>query len=206
MKEYQSAPSQTLLSGLGKGLSASRKLFCYIKSFIYTEVEFFIYKNINEVEIKSPAIVRKANKGNVNDAITFNSKAIIKTFNKFLDSGEKGYLAYLDSECVHRSWVKRGPHEVRFMHDYVLSLQENDVYVHHCATAERFRGMNIYPLVLMNICKDHHEKNVYILVLKRKYYANRGVEKAGFKKARHVIIKRILGFTRVKETMLSHEL
>lgn len=180
-----------------KMLSYIRKAWDLIKAFIYTKEEFSIYKNIHDVDVKSPAVVEPVDNSNVNDILTFNSEQYVETFKHFLNVGDKGYYAYLNGECVHRSWVKRGPQEICFMRDYRINLSEDEVYVHYCATAEKARGMSIYPAVLSQICKDYQGMNVYILVLNNKDHANRGVEKAGFEKAKRVSIRRILGFTKI---------
>jgi len=178
-----------------------RKAWDLAKAFIYTKAEFSIYKNGHEVEVESPAIVKSVDNSNVNDILSFNSEQYVDIFKRFLDMGDKGYYAYLNGECVHRSWVKRGPQEIRFMRDYLIKLNEDDVYVHYCVTSEKARGMNIYPAVLSQICRDYQGKNIYLLVSNRKDYAIRGVEKAGFEKAKCVSFRRILGFTRIYEVM-----
>lgn len=185
-------------------VSFIKRALNYVKKFIYTKQIFFIYKKCNDVIIELPAEVKQVDKSNLQDALSFNDEAYMKIFNDFIDQGDKGYYAYLNGECVHRSWVKRGPKEILLTKGYSRFFSENDVYIHYCATAEKARGKNIYPYILSHICNELQNQNVYVLVLEKKLTARRGVEKAGFQKVKRVLIRRVFGFTRIEENVLNH--
>jgi len=181
-----------------------KNIWAYMKNFIYTKEEFYIYQKSRYVAVESPATIKQVGENNVIDVLSFNDESYVKTFRHFISIGDKGYYAYVNGECVHRSWVTRGPQKISFMSTYKINLTEYDVYVHYCATAENARGMNIYPAVLVQIGKDFSDKNIYLLTLKSKDFANRAVEKAGFEKVKFVMIRRLLGFTRISETYLGY--
>lgn len=118
---------------------------------------------------------------NINDVLHFDKPAHLLLFQQFLQRGDRGYLAYLENICLHRSWVICKPGVV-FLHWSVpMTLLESEVYIHFCETGPTGRGKNIFPHVLSVIASDFcGSKNVYICVNSNNAASIRSIEKAGF--------------------------
>lgn len=143
---------------------------------------FGIFKKAINTDIYSEATVVEVTNSNLEDVLDFNESYLLETFSNFLSQGDKGFYAYLENKCVHRSWVKFGPQRMQIFQNYSYDLGKDDIYIHYCATAEFARGKSVYPFVLQHICRKFPDKNVFLMALDRKKSARRGAEKAGFRK------------------------
>ncbi len=178
-----------------------------ILHIIFSRNVFFIYecaagyaKSLPDGQ-KNDLTIERVKNENLMDVCSFRPQCIVKNFQDFLDNGDIGYYGYIDGKCVHHTWVQNGAREINDL-GYRMKIQEDSVYIHYCQTAPEARGKGIYPKVLACVCKDFFDKNKYLIVLKRKGPANRGVEKAGFIKKKWVSITRFLGIRWIKEEVL----
>jgi len=185
-----------------KLLMLSKKNFSLLKNVLYSKTIFFIYKNNYTPLINCLATIKIVNEYNLTDVLCFNKIDVVDKFKTFIKNGDKGYYAYLNDDCVHRSWVVFGPKEISIINNYKKKLNKNEAYIHYCETSFKARGKGVYPFVLANICKDFSDKVIYLMTLCKKKNACRAVEKAGFVKEKVVEIKRILGFTIIKEKLI----
>lgn len=185
-------------------LNLKGKLYNLI-DFFYSKNIYLLYKHDKFVDINAPVVIKRVTFDNVQDSSTFNNEKYINTFIQFLRQGDIGYYAYLNDYCVHRSWVKTGPFKMEIVKGYNMEFDKQDAYIHYCLTADTARGKNIYPFVLDHICNELYSKNyrnIYMVVLKKKKSAMRGVEKAGFKIHKKITIFRIFGFYFKKELLI----
>lgn len=166
---------------------------------MYTNDCILIYqykKNvIFEIE-KIPNIsVEFVNHRNIRDVIYFQSEEYLRVFESFLKMGDVGYYAYLNMNCIHRSWIKFNSQIVETHWAYKFKLKCNQAFIHYCETASEARGMGIYPFVLRKIISDFNEKyDIFISVDGNNLSSQKGIEKAGFEVVERVKIKVIFGF------------
>lgn len=186
-----------------KPIQLARKIYHYIKMRIYLNETIILFQHQRHTDQKSPATVVEANKDNIGDVLSFQDERYVKTFNRFLDIGDKGYFAYLNGKCVHRSWVKHKPQNV-FLHPLLsISLNYNEAFIHYCETAPDARGKNIYPHVLSRIAADFKNySRILISVNKKNTPSIKGVKKAGFVELESYKIIVIFGIRYVKVNRL----
>ncbi len=172
-----------------------KKIYIYFKSRIYINETAILFENFKNVMQTSPAKIVQANHNNLTDTLIFQDPKYIGIFNKFLDSGDKGYFAYLNGKCVHRSWVQFGEKEVSLTPFIKRKIKQNEAYIHYCETAPEARGKNIYPAVLSKIVSNIKDKykNIYISTNINNKASRRGIKKAGFREIEKMRIIVILG-------------
>ncbi len=180
-----------------------KKFFLFLKNRIYVNDRIILYIfYYNRTEMKkinnNKVIIKKVDYDNVYDALSFQNPEYINSFVKFLDNGDSGYYAYLNNECVHRSWVQFNQ-EISLHRFLKYFLKIDEAYIHWCETANHARGNNIYPLVLQKIIQDNYQHKILIAVNKKNYKSINGIEKAGFKKYREYHIILIFGIKFINE-------
>jgi RimJ/RimL family protein N-acetyltransferase len=183
-KSFATNPGQPTALLLLKTLMIAMKTIDYIKTF------FKVYSNIvltyvsNDIkDIDSPAKISVVDYLNYKDALVYEPQNKVEQFKKFLDSGDRGYYAYIDRKWAHRSWVTFGPKMVYRWHNFApLMLQEDEAYIHWCETVPFARGKNVYPKILSEILKDllKNYKKIYISTTIDNIASQKGILKAGF--------------------------
>lgn len=142
---------------------------------------------------KSPAAIKPVTPENITDASYFQSKRQILTFKKFLKNGDHGYYAYLNNNCIHRSWVVIGDAHVLLHKFYSMPITADEVFVQFCETAEEARGKNIFSHVLCHISEQYTSKRILTSVDSKNASSIRSMKKAGFETIALIKIKVILG-------------
>lgn len=173
-----------------------KKIYIYFKTRIYVNETAILFENFKNVIQTSPAKIIPANYNNLVDILNFQNPKYIEIFKKFLDSGDRGYFAYLNGKCVHRSWIQFGEKEVSLLAPFIKrKIKQNEAYIHYCETAPEARGKNIYPAVLSKIVSDFKNKykNIYISTDIKNEASRKGIEKAGFREIERTRIIVILG-------------
>ncbi len=157
--------------------------FLRAKKYIYSNEKILIYENIikNEYKVLNNITISYASEKNLKDILYFQDKKYIDIFKKFLQMGDTGYFAYIDKNCIHRSWVKSNNQIVYPHWTLPYKLKDNEIFIHYCETAPEARGRKIYPHVLSEIIQEHTEKKVLIAVNKKNIASINGIEKVGFK-------------------------
>ncbi|RXI25322.1 hypothetical protein [Aliarcobacter trophiarum] len=175
-----------------------KKLLNYIKLRLYINETIVVY-NLKNYQIEtSVATIKHATSENIKDVLYFQPQRYINIFENFLSLGDKGYFAYLQDKCIHRSWVKSN-HQIVYPHwAYPYKLKENELFIHYCETAPEARGKNIYPHVLSNIIDDYKDKDILISVDDENIASKKGVEKVGFRERERVNVLIILGMKFIK--------
>lgn len=164
-----------------------------IKTRIFVNEEIILFKHENELKCSSSAKIVKASKDNINDVLDFQDIQYLRKFERFLGSGDVGYLGYLDDRCVHRSWVKQGPQQVKLHPIYKYILAEGDIFIHYCETAEKARGNRIYPHVLSIIARNFKNKRILISSERTNRSSIMGITRAGFEEFKRFRVRAILG-------------
>ncbi len=159
----------------------TKRLLSFLKNRIYTNEIIIVYQLVEPRKQISPAIIQYANSGNLDDILYFQDKKYIDIFKKFLQMGDTGYFAYIDKNCIHRSWVKSNNQIVYPHWTLPYKLKDNEIFIHYCETAPEAKGKNIYPHTLSVIIQEHTEKKVLIAVNKKNTASIKGIKKVGFK-------------------------
>lgn len=171
-----------------------------LKFRIYVNETIILFQHENKTHPLSPAKIVYATEQNIPDILNFQHPRYIETFKHFLSNGDKGYFAYLEEKCIHRSWVKHTPQTVHLYPVLPMKLQDDEAFIHYCETAPVARGKNIFPAVLSKIVDDLNNKRKIMIAANAKNIASiKAIKKAGFREIeRHRLIV-ILGlkFTKI---------
>jgi len=157
------------------------KLWNFIYSKIYTNEIVVLYSLKYYQSQSSIATIKHAINSNIKHILYFQSQKYIDIFKKFLSLGDKGYFAYINNKCIHRSWVKDNQQVVYPHWAYPYKLKKNEVFIHYCETALEARGKNVYSHVLSNIIEEHKGKDILISVDDKNIISKKGVKKLGFR-------------------------
>lgn len=170
------------------------KVYNFIRQKIYTNETVIIFELKSLKQQNSKAIIKNATFENLKDILYFQNKKYINIFKDFLNKGDKGYFAYIDNNCIHRSWIK-SDNQIVYPHWALpYNLKDNEVFIHYCETAPEARGQNIYSHVLSHVANIFKDKNILISVNKNNISSIKGVAKVGFIPKEEIQILIILGF------------
>ncbi|NQT71765.1 MAG: hypothetical protein HQ553_03220 [Chloroflexi bacterium] len=169
------------------------------KSRIFTRETILLFQHKEQKQVDVPVEVIYASKNNLRDILTFQDERYIKVFERFLNQGDQGYFAYLEGQCVHRSWVRKGPSIIKLHPVLNTKLDQGEVFIHYCETAPMARGRNIFPFVLLRIVKDFPDQNrVLISVNSKNNSSIRGIVKAGFAVKYEYYLFNFMGFKTIR--------
>ncbi|MGB2805667.1 MAG: hypothetical protein WBD64_12325 [Candidatus Zixiibacteriota bacterium] len=172
----------------------SVKLYNYVKKRFYVNETLVLFRHKVMTEQRAPVEIRYASPETIADILSFQPERYVKVFEEFLSSGDRGYFAYLNGRCVHRSWVKHAPQIVHLHPCLPMRLKEDEAFIHYCETAPEARRNNIYPYVLTKIVDDFKDrKKIFVSVNAKNVASMKGVEKAGFREARRWKLLVVLG-------------
>lgn len=164
---------------------------------IYSDSTVLLLELQNRVAVSSPAEIKAVSPQNVEDALAFESPAQVRKFKTFLQNGHRGYYAYLNNTCVHRSWLMEGPAKAQLHKFYSFDLASREVFIEYCETAPQARGKNIFTHVLAYIGTQYPEHRVLIGVDADNTSSIRSMQKAGFVETDRKRIRIILGIRKV---------
>ncbi len=171
---------------------------------MYTREVVCLFEMRNRLEINNALLViKEVTTDNVIDARSFQSKRQLTMFYKFLKKGDKGYFAYLDGTCAHRSWVVQFPGKVSIHPLYQEPLQPNEIFIHFCETAPWARGKNIFTSVLSNIGQQFKNERVLIAVDKENLNSIKSITKSGFTEINRFRIISFLGIKTIKNKLIA---
>jgi len=94
---------------------------------------------------------------NVGYAADFRDDTVVRRFRCFLDEGQWGVYATADSKVVGHAWaiVCRGRSR---MANHYMKLQSGECLIHFCSVEPSCRGKNIYPAMLVALCRRLFEE------------------------------------------------
>lgn len=169
--------------GAGGLFSKMNNVISKIKSAarrIFYRSESLLFVSSVETQCTSPARIILATRKDINDLRDFQSEKTVKACKRLFDQNQACYLAYLKSQCVHRSFVVHGPCKVSVDPLLQREIKEGDIFIHYCETAFSARGHGIYPAVLTRISRDFRSRRVFLAVNYKNVPSILGVTKAGF--------------------------
>lgn len=175
------------------------------KAANYLKAKFFMYEEITIYRLDEPkfieanCIIKQVDYSNLEDVLNFQPSKYVGIFKDFLFNKDKGYYAYINGKCIHRSWVKHAPQKVFLHTHFAYTLKKNEIFIHYCETAPEARGKSVYPYVLSKIIDENIKSDILISVNKRNIPSRRGVEKVGFKEYYTIRIMVFLGFKFIKK-------
>jgi hypothetical protein len=178
-------------------------LYRFVRARIFVNDTILLFQHNTVINNTSPAIIKYATHENISDVLNFNKPHYIPVFHNFLKNGDRGYFAYLNNKCVHRSWIQFGPQEVEPHWATPMQLNSHEIFIRFCETAAEARGKNIFPAVLYKITQDFKDKTIFTSVDLDNTASIRAIEKAGFIKTEKKKIIIILGLKIVKQTNLT---
>ncbi|WP_338449637.1 hypothetical protein R4Z09_26255 [Niallia oryzisoli] len=175
-------------------MSLLKKIIKLILTRLFVRETVILFMMDQVKEIVSPAVIKKATYENINDILNFQEDKYLSTFKGFLEKGDIGYLGYLNSQCIHRTWVVTQEGTIIYMHPLLKrKLNKNEVYIHYCETSPSARGNNVYSHVISEIAKEYSNKKVLICVNRKNIPSIRGVIKAGYKPIESITVIALLG-------------
>lgn len=174
------------------------KIFKKIFKKIFSKEKIYIYISLGALpNINRPnnyKIVR-ANLKNLKDILFFQEKKYIKIFETFLKNGDRGYLGYLNENCVHRTWVKSNCQTINFHRYFKYKLKKDEEYIHYCETSDKARNKGCFSFTLNQILSENFDKKKLIAVNSKNLSSIKAIERSGFDLYKTIIIYRILFLT-----------
>jgi hypothetical protein len=161
----------------------SKKIFNFIKDRFYTNETIILFKHEKHTRQESPASIASITTENVTDILDFQHHRYLSVFESFLQRGDKGYFAYFNDKCVHRSWVVHTPQTVHLHPMLPRQLMAGQAFIHYCETAPDVRGRNIFPAVLSKIAEDFKKDGCTLMISANAKNSSsiKGIQKSGFR-------------------------
>jgi len=165
-------------------LKVANKLKSLFKNYLYHKSTILIFdfppnKKAN-FQPKIDVEIKNASFENLKDILSFQAPKYVDTFKKFLEDGDNGYFAYVNGECCGRYWATQK--NIVYPHfAFPYNLKESEVFIHYCETAQKMRGLGIYPYALTKIIDDFFNKTKVISVYANNISSIKGVKKVGFR-------------------------
>ena len=133
---------------------------------------------------------------NVEHIKDFRSEKLITTFSEFLEDGQYGIYACMDSKVVGHAWAKVCTTQNTKVNGYI-NIFQNEALIHFCNVCEKHRGQNIYPAMLKILCQRLFSEAKILRVLIDTEMDNksslRGIRKVGFKSLGIGVYVQLLG-------------
>jgi len=121
---------------------------------------------------------------NVEHVTDFRSKEHAAKFYGFLEEGQYGIYAWIDSQVVGHAWAEVC-RKCRCRVSGYMDISQNEAFIHYCNVSKSYRGKNIYPAMLAVLCQKLFSKVKIQRVLIDTEVNNkaslRGIAKVGFK-------------------------
>jgi RimJ/RimL family protein N-acetyltransferase len=121
---------------------------------------------------------------NVTFVRSFKGKSDVNKFRRFLNTGELGFYAEVNSEIVGHIWVKHCAQPEKNIRGYI-DLLEDEAVIHHIHVASEYRSQHIFQMMLYDAVRHiFSQKNIKRLladVETGNTASLRGFEKVGFK-------------------------
>lgn len=174
-----------------------KQRFNLLKTALFVEKSILVYsQELSGTAVKYTAWNdgEKIEKGNISTlALAEQKKAPLPwEFKCHKYDKVEDFFIVSDGEGIqHISWIYFHHHRNR-----ILSLSEDEAEIKFCLTLPKFRGQGIYPKVLCAI-KDYlisvAVRRVFICADRNNHPSIRGIEKAGFKRAGEVRLRKFMG-------------
>ncbi len=167
---------------------------------IYTNDTVLLLEKKLPTTFTSNLQIKLATANNIKDTTYFQSKTYLKQFHSFLAHGDLGYLAYLNNNCIHRSWVTVKTGKINLHKFCAIELKPNEAFIQYCETAPEARGKNVFTDVLTKIADDLTNKHLLTAVFSNNSSSLKSFTKAGFVEIERYNISIFLGVKKITKT------
>ena len=121
---------------------------------------------------------------NVDIVKEFRGEAQVKAFREFLQEGQYGVYADFNGKVIGHAWAKVCRKHFCRVNGYI-DISKDEALIHYCNVSECQRGNNIYPTMLIALCRrlfyEARVSRVIIDTAVDNYASLRGIAKVGFK-------------------------
>jgi RimJ/RimL family protein N-acetyltransferase len=160
--------------------------------FSYNPIDYYVISGPPQTrhQPRCPLEIRKGGMEDIDlivEVLNDKDEAVVrKQIEYFFDKGGELFLAFSEGKLAHvaRLYNYPGICEVHPLEvGPFIKLKEDEAYIGHCRTHPKFRGKNIYPVVLQHIMRYVAEKNknrIFITVSPGNLPSIKGLKKAGF--------------------------
>lgn len=150
--------------------------------------QVFFFDNPNDINVITAMTDIKLTEitfDNVEHIMDFRiEKEHAATFRKFLEEGQYGIYAWIDSKVVGHAWAKVCEKRYCKVNGYI-KISQNEALVHYCNVSKSYRGKNIFPVMLSAISQklfsEMEVRRVLIDTEVDNKASLRGIAKVGFK-------------------------
>jgi len=147
----------------------------------------FYLDNVNDiisVNAKVEIDIQEVTFENVESVTDFRTREHVATFRRYLEQGQYGIYAWLDSKVVGHAWAKACVWQRCRVNRY-MDIHQGEALIHYCNVSEEQRGENVYPAMLVRLCqKLFCEANVTKVIIDtspNNKASLQGILKVGFK-------------------------
>ncbi len=173
--------NNSIIQGDRKMLSKIRNMFKLRRQQV-----FFLdtSNDINPISVAADIKLSEITFDNVEHVKDFRSEEHVATFLRFLEEGQYGIYAWIDSKVVGHAWAKVCKKHYCKVNGYI-KISQNEALIHYCNVSESHRGKNIYPAMLAALCQrlfsEAKVRRVLIDTEVDNKASLRGIAKVGFK-------------------------
>lgn len=167
-----------------------------VKQFLFRCDRLLVYalqlEHIGKLEVDNCELLIEKGVLTELDLILNRSASMPWEFQCHRYDGVKDFFIARDSGGIrHISWIYYRGDPNRF-----LRLAPHDAEIKYCLTLPSFRGRGLYSKTLMFIARSLKEsgfRRVFICVTRSNYASIRGIEKAGFKRVKEILLIKVFG-------------
>lgn len=104
-------------------------------------------------------------------------------FKRFLNEGHLGVYALHRSKVIAHGWLIFNDKSSRILNGYI-KIEYKEALIHYCKVMADFRGQNIYPTIIVALCrKAFNQFNVKRIIIDSEasnIASIKGIKKVGF--------------------------
>lgn len=169
------------------------------KNLLYKIDDAHLFQVIPKIDINWVWI----DENNYMKVLTFREKSTASAFKKMLGANQKGIFAIYQNQSVAHCWARIGKSTDlnTKIHD-LISIRENEAYIHFCHTDRNYTGNNIYPFLLYVLSKHLFEVEkvnaIFIDTSLDNIPSQKGIKKVGFHEKYLIKRFRLFGKTLIR--------
>lgn len=140
-------------------------------------------RDLHNVATSKDIVFTKVTPDNIDSVLDFRDVNHLENFKKFLDDGQVGIYAWLDSKVVGHGWGKLCNGNCCRVNGY-MDILHGEALIHYCNVKDAFRGNSIYPsmlIALSNMLFSEGARCVLIDTEIDNIASCKGIAKVGFK-------------------------
>jgi len=140
--------------------------------------------DIVSVDAKVGIDIQEVTFANVESITDFRTREHVATFRRYLEEGQYGIYAWLDSKVVGHAWATVCKSSHCRVNGY-MDIYQGEAFIHYCSVSKNQRGQGIYPSMLVALCQrlfsQAKVKRVLIDAEIDNIASLHGIAKVGFK-------------------------